>query len=266
MATLLNNLDNILTASATKGPLPIFWFDYLGVATTAATTTSGYVTGQRFNRSISFASPFVAGSGITGANLTYARMAGVSLGVSMMVGIEYLMGTLTVNGNSYVDGVAMPTKTIKGTSVQTASGYLLAVVTTTLVATTPVLTINYTNQSGTTGHSCTLTLPTNSAVSTAFLINPHLQSGDSGAQNLSASGPNGLSISTGTGGVIKVYGVLPLSECAVGSAATPITPDPLSVSQENYLWESGEALGFYRFGASAINGHMFAHLNFVPSD
>lgn len=266
MATLLNNLDNILTSSAVNGPLPIFIADNFGSATTAATTTCGYVSGQRFFRTIPFSSPFVPGSGITGANLVYSRITSTGAQCPMVCGIEYLLGTLTVSGNSYADGVAMPTKTIKGTSLQTATGYLLAVVTTTLSATTPVLTINYTNQSGTTGRSCTVTLPTNSAANSAFLINPHLQAGDTGVQNLSASGPNGISISTGASGVIKVYGILPLSETASGAVYTPYTPDPLTVPQENYLWESGESLAFYRFGSAASGMFMFAQLNFVASD
>lgn len=262
MATTLNSLDNIISQTTGKGNWPVWWSGVPAGATTAATATCGYVTAQRFNNPIVMPS---MGSGVTGAWLTYCRMSSAASTTTCMAGLEYLLGTLTVSGNSYSDGVAMPTKTVKGTSVTTAASAIFAVVTTTMTATTPVLTINYTNQAGTTGRSCTITLPTNAAAGSAFLITPHLQSGDTGIRDLSASAPNGLSISTGSAGVIKLYGVLPLSESASNFTDVPYTPDPLTVPQVPILCEAAESVGFYRFGNTA-QVIMRAALNFVPSD
>jgi hypothetical protein len=203
--------------------------------------------------------PSSFGTGVTGAYLTYCRIIGVT-NTMVICGIEYLLGTLTVSGNSYSAGVSMPTKTVKGVSTQTAASYAFAVVTTNLTVTAPVLTVNYTNQAGTTGRSCTLTLPNSPVSSTAFFLNANLQSGDSGIRTLSATG---MSISTGSAGVIKLYGVLPLSSSSGAVGASCFTPDPLTVSEVPYKIEASENINFYR---SSGNTLLIAALNFVPSD
>lgn len=260
MATI-DSLDNLINQSNTNGAYPIWWHG-LSPSATAATTSSGGVSGQRFTQTISMPT---FGSGVTGAHLTYCRMASLTTGVSMMIGIEYDLGTLTVSGNSYVDGVAMPTKAVAGSSITTAASYVMAVVTTTLTATTPVLTFNYTNQAGTTGRSGTITLPSNPVAGSIFMLTPHLQSGDTGIRNLSASSPNGLSISTGSAGVIKVYGVLPLCVGGMPTSYTPTHADPLAVCNVPYKIESGETLAFYRFGTTSSTMAMAA-LNFIPAE
>lgn len=261
MATI-DSLDNLINQSTSNGAYPIWWHGLSPGSGTAATTSSGGATITRYAQTISLPT---FGSGVTGAHLTYCRMAALTSNVSMMIGIEYNLGTLTVSGNSYVDGVAMPTKTVAGSSITTAASYVMAVVTTTLSATTPVLTFNYTNQAGTTGRSGTITLPTNAAVGSAFLLTPHLQSGDTGIRNLSASGPNGLSISAGTSGVVSVRGVLPLCIGGMPTTYTPTHPDPLAVCNVPYKIESGETLAVYRFGATTQTMCMAA-LNFIPAE
>jgi len=134
--------------------------------------------------------------------------------------------------------------------VQTSTGkpppVAFLVVTTTLTgATTPVLTITYKNQAGTGSKTATLTLPSNPVVNSAFIINPHLASGDSGVQDIT-----NLSISTGTGGVIKIYGALILGktydQSNGGGAGNGI--DPLVSNEEMWLCETNDVIGFYTLG------------------
>ena len=262
MSTTLDSLNNVISQSTGKGSWPLFWWGIPSAAGSAATTSSGGVTTQRFSKPISLPA---LGTGVTGAYLSYCRSMSVTGTATVMVGIEYLLGTLTVSGNSYSHGVSMPTKTIKGVSTLTATSEVFAVVTTTLAATTPVLTFNYTDQDGNTGASGSMTLPTNSVIGSAFRITQHLASGDTGVRGLSASGPNGLSISTGTAGVIRLYGVLPLWSSSQNGAYSVGAVDPFSVSENPYLIESGDAVGVYRYGTTLQTGAACV-MNFVPSD
>lgn len=262
MPTTLDSLNNIISQSTGKGNWPVFWWGIPSGSTTTATTTSGSVTAQRYPRPVSLPA---LGTGVTGAYLTYCRSMSLTGVSTVMVGIEYLLGTLTVSGNSYSHGVSMPTKTIRGVSTLTAASEVFAVVTTTLSATTPVLTFNYTDQDGNTGASGSVTLPTNSFIGSAFKITPHLASGDTGIRALSASGPNGLSISTGTAGVIRLYGVLPLWIGTSSGVSSTGTLDPLTVSGVPYLIESGDAVGVYRYGTTLQTGTACV-MNFVPAD
>lgn len=262
MPTTLDSLNNIISQSTGMGNWPIFWTGFLPNNTTAATANSGSVTAQRYPLPITLPT---LGTGVTGAHLTYCRAMSVNSGITVMVGIEYLLGTLTVSGNSYSHGVSMPTKTIRGTSTITAASEIFAVVTTTMSATTPVLTFNYTDQDGNTGASGSITMPSNAASGSAYRLSPHLASGDIGIRALSASGPNGLSISTGTSGVVRIYGVLPLWVGSQNVAYSTATVDPLTVSEVPYLVEAGENIGVYRYGITT-NSATACAMNFIPSD
>lgn len=262
MPTTLDSLNNIISQSTSKGNWPVFWRGLLPNNSTAATANSGGVLAQRYPSTITLPT---LGTGVTGAHLSYCRVSSSSSGVTMMVGIEYLLGTLTVSGNSYSHGVSMPTKTIRGTSTVTAASEIFAVVTTTMSATAPVLTFNYTDQDGNTGASGSITMPNNAASGSAYRLSPHLASGDTGIRALSASGPNGLSISTGTSGVVRIYGVLPLWVGTQNVASSVATNDPLAVSEVPYLIESGENIAVYRYGAT-LNSGTTCVMNFIPSD
>lgn len=262
MATTLDSLNNVISQSTGKGSWPVFWWGVTPGSTTTATANSGSVTTQRYPNPILLPT---LGTGVTGAYLSYCRSMSLTSNTTVLVGIEYLLGTLTVSGNSYSHGVSMPTKSIKGASTLTAASEVFAVVTTTLSATTPVLTFNYTDQDGNTGASGSIALPSNAANGSAFRLSPHLANGDTGIRALSASSPNGLSISTGTSGVIKLYGVLPLWIGTSNTAYSTGTLDPLTVSSIPYLIESGDAVAVYRYGNTLQTGTACV-FNFVPSD
>ena len=228
MGTVLNSIDNIIASSEDNGPFTRFYYSTIGTATTAATTSSGYVNAQRFPNPLTMLSSF--GAGITGAVFPYVRCMSDDPDSHFICGIEYDMGTLTISGNSFADGVAMPTKVVRGTSLQTASQIAFLVVNSTLTATTPVITITYTDQGGTTSNTATLTLPTNPVVNSSFLITPHLASGDTGIRDIT-----NMSTNVGTGGILKIYGLLILNIVGNQAAFTCHAEDPLTVP--HIMWK-----------------------------
>ena len=255
--SVLQSYDALLSAVPDYGDWPIPYSCNVGT-TTAANSTSGLISAQRYPRTVTVPS---LGSGVTGVafptvDLDIGIGAGSGFSAIMSCGLETLLGTLTVSGNSFAAGSAMPTKTVKGTSVATATDSVFAVATTALGgATTPVLTITYTNQSGTGSRTATLTLPSNPAVNTAFLVSPHLQSGDTGIRSV-----ENISISTGTSGTIKIYGVLPLGKkCNGANSAYFAGPDPFTVPQIPWVAVGSETIGFYTVGQTAAND-MYAHV------
>lgn len=234
-----NSIDNQLTSADVFGVYRRFISQLTTTATTAATTTSGYVTAQRYPTNVVMPSSFA--SGINGVYFTRIDMTNEDVSTTLLCGIEYLMGTLTVSGNTFSAGSAMPTKSLFGSSIQTASNIAFAVIDATLTATTPVLTITYTDQDGNTGNSAQLTLPTNSAVLSAFLIHPHLDTGDTGMREVT-----NISISTGSAGSITIYGMLPLQIKSSGVAGICTGAQPSSYPTPPWIVEASEKLAFYR--------------------
>jgi hypothetical protein len=251
--SIIESIDNILTSSSEKGTWVRCYRGLNPSTTTAANITSGYTNAQRLDQIITFPASGAnsLGTGVTGAWLTKCEMASNSAGVGLICALEYILGTLTVATNSFADGVVMPTKktVINGTTanIVTATQRCFLVVTTTLTAATPVITITYTNQAGTVNRTATLTLPTNTLINSAYDITPHLQSGDTGIQDIT-----GISTNTGSAGVLKIYGLLSLSESVVGSFSA-YSIHPLNTPKPLWLMEAGEVIGFYTMGSVAQN-------------
>jgi len=250
-------LDQAFSDAQTYGSLQLAMYFKNAATTAAATNVNGGISIQRCslggNSGLAYTVPSVTapttGFCFTGLEATASVVGG------LLVGLEYTLGTLTVSGNSYSDGVAMPTKTVRGSSIQTSSLITMAYVSASMTATTPVLTFNYTNQAGTTGRSSSITLPTNATVNSCYLVNNNLQSGDTGIQDLSASGPNGLSISTGSAGTVKLIGILPIGFIHTGGANSANPIDVLDSPSTVYKAEAGETIGFYYFNnALAMDG------------
>lgn len=266
MANPLRSQDDFINEQNSNGIMPVNIYQFHTTTTTAANTTSGYQTLQRFPNT--FTVPSLGGS-VSSAYMAMfkAQSAGAGIGTHVMACVEVLLGTLTVSGNSYADGSAMPTRTpylyTTGASQTTASMIPAAYISATLTATTPTLTINYTNEQGTTGRSCTLTLPSNAVVNSAFLIQPHLQSGDSGIRDLSASSPNGLSISTGTAGTIRVVGLIPLAKVTAGGNGQALHNDARRISETMYPLKGGDVISFWKFG-TASSGYLNSVFTLVP--
>lgn len=174
-------------------------------------------------------------------SVVYDFFAGSSLSsINISANIEYDLGTLTVSGNSFSDGVSAPTKTPPGgTSGLCIFTSVVLAVTTALSATAPVVTITYTDQDGNTGNTAALTLPTNCNANSAFRVYPHLASGDIGIRDIT-----NVSISTGTAGVIKVMGLLELADIAISSTSFGLN-DPRITAYPLYPIAAGETIALY---------------------
>lgn len=244
---VLDSIDTMIENAQVAGMWRRSIMLYPSTAATPATNTSGWINAHRVPQTI--AAPGVGGS-YDGMYLTYARLLPMTGGVSLakasaVLAIEYTLGTLTLNGDSFADGVAMPSKLIDGATVQTCADMALLHVSTAGTATTPVITTTYTNERGTTSRTCALTLPTTPNISSAYLMNPHLQAGDSGIRDITGMSS---SVTTGTM-VLKATGLLILAmwldsrggnvNGSVGALESGLPP---------YKVESGEAMAMYTFG------------------
>jgi len=176
----------------------------------------------------------------------------------ILCALEYNLGSVALATGTFTDGVAMPTKTIEGSAIQTASLLTMMVVTATLTATSPVITATYTDQSGNTGASCALTIPTNALVNSAFIMTPHLATGDTGVQDVT-----NITKSAGTAGTVAVRGLLPLAiGFQAGTAGHPLKIEPLTIQYPQFLVEASETIAFYCFGATG-NPELIATLTGV---
>lgn len=246
MGNTLRSFDDMLTSAATNGLYNRMFSAQTPLAgTTAATTTCGSTSAQRYPVTLTIPS---VGSGLSGVYFPNIELLGLGQATTLMCGLEYTLGTLTVSGNAFSAGVSMPTKTVQGTSVTTATACPMLYISTTLVATTPVITITYTNQAGTTGKTCSVTLPTNALTGSAFLLGPHLAAGDTGIRAVT-----GISTSAGTGGVMAVVGVLPLGWSPASSATLHVQTSFLGFPAPMFLAEPNEAVAFYHFGSNSAS-------------
>lgn len=252
--TTAPTINAAIASSATNGLMQRMYY-LKSTAVTAATTTSGSVTIARLPQRPQMPSN---GTGVSGFVATNVWSLNSTANTGNLIGIEYELGSLTVSGNTFTDGVTMPTKTVRGASITTAASLVFAVATVAVTATTPTLTITYTDQDGNTNQTATLTLPTSPAINTGFYVTPHLASGDTGIRDVT-----NISISTGSAGTIKIYGVFPLSISAHPVAGLSTILSPLNATIVPYLIEPNEYLGFYRFGAVAAFD-MLAGISLVP--
>lgn len=246
----LSNLDSItkrLIAQESGGILSRFYCDRIGAATTAANTTSGSVSAQRFPAVFTFPSL----TGYTGWEVD-VEIQCEDIGI-VVAALEYDLGVLTVSSNTFAAGSdsSMPTKDtrISGTdytSQQTASMIPMLVASSTLTATTPAITITYNNEDGTGSRTCSMTLPTNATINSAFDMTPHLNSGDTGLQDVS-----NMSKSAGTAGELRVKGLIPVVS-SVTSIAQGTTTNARTIMKPAapIIAVSGDKLAFYHFGST----------------
>lgn len=236
-----NPLLSIATANQqaiSRGSLYQSWSCFLTAGTTAATVNCGSITVQRIPQVfVNYAS--------VDDSFAYDFSCSVSLpNLDVSANIEYDLGTLTVSGNSFAAGVSAPTKTPSGGSSGTcvftsAVVYISAACT----ATTPILTITYTDQAGNTGNTATMTLPTNASVNSCYLIYPHLAAGDTGIRAIT-----NMSISTGSAGSIKVMGLLKLANLSSGTFSAGLH-DPRNTAQPIYPVSASETIAFYTYNS-----------------
>jgi hypothetical protein len=180
---------------------------------------------------------------------------------SFVIGLEYLLGSINIGTGVFTPGVVMPTKTIRGESIVTASNIVMANINTAVSGTAVSLTMTYTNDNGVSNRTAFINnFPTSIAVNSAFNIIKNVQTGDYGIrsiQNITKIG--------GTSGVIDFYGILPLayvnSSGGTGfcSAMTPLT-NPIPA----YLFESDEKIGIYSTATTTGATIIFGSITIVP--
>lgn len=236
MAVPFRSLDDALANDASNGSMTRCVHIPGDVAATAANATSGLSLWRRLARS--FTVPTFTGN----AYMTYFRGYGEAYGPGvLMAALETTLGTLTISGNSFADGALMPTRIIGGgSSAQLSTLMPMMWVSTALTATTPVVTTTYKNQAGVAGQSCALTLPTNALINSAFAMAPHLASGDTGMQDISA-----CSTSAGSAGVLKVVGLLPLGIAMNATSTMGGDFDFMANPFEMYPLVAGDVISFW---------------------
>lgn len=148
---------------------------------------------------------------------------------------------------SNTPGVTMPTKTVRGLSLQTAATRCFGVGTVALVGASTAITVNYTNQSGVAAKSLVVTPPVTTMVAnTAMDVYPYLASGDTAIRSIES-----LSAANATAGTIKFYGYLELGKTCEVSTYVENSSPILAVPSCNFLCEAAETIGFIMFGQAA---------------
>jgi hypothetical protein len=245
------NLNAAYAAQTTFGTYNRQIWTRINVATTAITAaTMGQCTAQRYP--IRPVIPAV-GAGCDGFIATNISCLNEDGNTAHIIGLEYLLGTITAP-NTFTDGVAMPIKKVRGTSVQTAASIIFAVTDATISG-SPTVNVTYTDQNGNTGNTFNFVCPAIAVANTALMINNRMTT-DTGIRDITAMSVTGL-----TGGNIKVYGILPLymsvnqtTEYRVPLLAAPLVP---------YLLQAGEFLGAYRLFNNSTN-EVFISMNLTP--
>ena len=232
-----DSVDNILSSAKNLGVFRRFWSNNVGTCS-AATTSCGSQSIKRLPGPITLPSSF--GPGVNGIYFTRVEMA-TDRQTYTLAALEYNMGSLAVSTNTFTDGVSMPVKNVLGNSIQTAAEMTVVVATTALTATTPVLTITYTDQDGNTGNTATLTLPTNVSVNSGFLVHPHLANGDTGIRDIT-----NVSISTGSAGVLGIFGLLILNTQSNGITFCPNRFGPTNQPYIPWIGEASERVAVYQ--------------------
>lgn len=245
------NLNAAYAAQTTFGTFNRQIWARINVATTAITAlTMGQTTAQRYP--IRPVIPAV-GAGCDGFIATNISCLNEDVQTGHIIGLEYLLGTVTAP-NTFTDGVVMPIKKVRGTSVQTAASIIFAV-TEANISGSPTVNVTYTDQNGNTGNTFSFVCPSTAVANTALIISNRMTT-DTGIRDITAMSVTGL-----TAGNIKVYGILPLylsvnqtTEYRVPLLAAPLVP---------YLLQAGEFLGIYRLFNNATN-EIYLSMNLTP--
>lgn len=245
------NLNAAYAAQTTFGTFNRqIWTRINAPTSTIGAATQGQCVAQRYPIRPVIPAVGAGCDGFIATNISCLNEDGVT---AHIIGLEYLLGTITAP-NTFTDGVVMPIKKVRGTSVQTAASIIFAVTDATISG-GPTVNVTYTDQNGNTGNTFSFTCPTTALANTALMINSRMTT-DTGIRDITAMSVTGL-----TAGNIKVYGILPLylsvnqtTEYRVPLLAAPLVP---------YLLQAGEFLGAYRLFSSTTN-EVFISMNLTP--
>lgn len=226
-----------------------FWARIANTSSLSA-ITQGQCTAQRYP--IRPVIPSV-GAGCDGFIATNISCFNNLTDTGHIIGLEYLLGTIT-SPNTFTDGVTMPIKNVRGTSVQTAASIIFAVADTAVTG-LPNINITYTDQDGNTGNTFNVPISSTIAINTAYMINNRMTT-DTGIRDITAISATSLS-----SGTIKIYGILPIyiglvhnTEYRVPLMSSPLVP---------YLMQAGEFLGIYRLFSQGTN-EVYVSMNLTP--
>lgn len=251
------SVDFALAQAANKGLWTRYW-KYNLAATTAGLATGGYVSGGRHPATLSLPASFA--SGVTGMRFTQCDMLNEDASTTCVCALEYTLGSFVMNTSTFTDGVAMPTKTIRGVSLQSATVMPVIAYTVAATGTAPTFTITYTDQDGNTGITMTIAPPAAAAINSAYLMTPHLASGDTGIRDVT-----NISKVGGTNGTVVVYGLLPIAMSHVVITGAMSGYNPFMLPVMPWIGEAGERIAFYRFGATGSHD-MQAVISAVADD
>jgi hypothetical protein len=258
--SVLDSHNNIMNSSSAYGMVSRVITQFIPAVTTAATTTCGLTSRQRYPASINVFGGTTAdpslGTGVTQVYLTDFMGFTEDTPQIILCGIEYNFGTMSGVTDTYTDsGVSMPSKTIRiegaDSAVQTAALVCHAVVTTAFSGTgTYTYAITYTNQDGTTGRTATIVVPNGSALYSAFDLIPHLQAGDTAIRDITACA---LTAGNPSAGVLTFYGLLPLAMSQTATVSTTGPNDILSTNFPMFPIANTDEIAFYSSGQATSN-------------
>lgn len=256
MPSSLASIDNMIANCQTYGSMiRSFRLNIPAIQATATVATGGLQAGRcPYNWTI----PSM-GSGCAGGYMTrFHAISGAAMTTNMIC-LEYLLGSINCATNTFTDGVSMPTKTVFGSSVQTASAMTFAVIRTALTGLS-VVTTTFTDQGGTGSNTVAITMP-GTQINSAFWLEPRMTGNDSGIRDVT-----NISQTVGTAGIIDIYGTLPLAmsmSSTSGVMAQTETEPLVCPTIISYLIEAGEKLAIYRFGRTTAE-EVVGFFNIAP--
>jgi len=243
--TALSSIDSVMLSESLYGAWRRYWTWPSTGGTSPTATAGGPIAMVHSQRPVTVPS---VGAGILGMYLVQAIVepANSSGNVGGILGLEYKLGSVNMNTGAFTAGVSMPVKRYAGVTagVQTSSQLTFLAADAACTATTPTITVTYTNQNGDSGRSAALVVPTNAAVDSAYLLTPSLQAGDTGIQSVS-----NITKSAGTAGTISVYGFLILA-AGWGASSSETIIDPSEGSLPLWLCEAADKIGYVQLGNS----------------
>jgi hypothetical protein len=162
------------------------------------------------------------------------------------------LGALTLgNGaggaSSFADGNAMPTVTECGVSRQVAS-CVFGVVETAITATPGTFTITYVDQDGNAAETTAAITPTASSLVGSMGIIQPLNGTDWGVRDITAAARTG---GTNPGGVVRFYGILPLTNAYMQLANAGVSKDFVVTNPNILRLAAGDDLGLFTYGGNA---------------
>lgn len=239
----IRSYDDVIRCNSSYGGAILPLYGESQATATALTTTSNVIARAGWLPT----TPSSFGSGITSFIPTMVSYASSTASSAMLVARLVDMGSLNLSTNVFTDGSAMPTRTYLGTSRPMVSSVILEV-TTVLNATPGSITVTYVDQDGNTAEAgSAMALAASAPVNSVgwYILN----SGDVGVRDITLMAQSG---GTSPTGVVKAWGVIPISFVSCAPGGTPSAEDLLVSSFNPVRLGTSEELGVFFVGATAV--------------